>query len=304
MKKAVSLLFIILSLLAFKNFAFAQPEVDACFNFYEAGDYRRAIEAGKIAVKKYPNNLYAHRCLAMSYYEIGELKLALEHMKKAESLTSDKRSLMLVYNWLGLIYSGMGYSDNAILYYNRSLRLARSLGDRRGQATVLNNIAGIYYEKRELDKALGYYEESLRLTTNEKEKAAIYNNIAMIYDQKGDYQKAVEYSQKAIEIEERYGDYHGASISKLNLGGIYREMKDYEKAEKYLLEGLEGVKKVGDKYWEATGYVYLGLLYRDKGNKKTAKDYLTRAYDLFKSIGAEGNAEKVISAIRELENKR
>jgi hypothetical protein len=36
MKKAFSLLFIILSLLAFKNFAFAQPEVDACFNFLKA----------------------------------------------------------------------------------------------------------------------------------------------------------------------------------------------------------------------------------------------------------------------------
>jgi hypothetical protein len=33
MRKALSLLFIILSLLAFKNFAFAQPEVDACYNF-------------------------------------------------------------------------------------------------------------------------------------------------------------------------------------------------------------------------------------------------------------------------------
>jgi tetratricopeptide (TPR) repeat protein len=301
MKKAFSLLFIILSLLAFKNFAFAQPEVDACYNFREAGDYRRAIEAGKIAVKKYPNNLHAHGCLAMSYYEIGELKLALEHMKKAESLASSKISLMHVYNWLGLIYGGMGYLDDALLYFNRSLSLARSLGDRRVQAAVLNNIAGIYYEKGESDKALGYYEESLRLQTDEKEKATIYNNMALIYREKDDYQKAVEYFQKAIEISERYGDYHGASLRKLNLGGTYIEMKDYEKAEKYILEGLKGVRKVGDKYGEAVGYKYLGWLYIDKGDKKTAKDYLTRAYNLFKSIGAERAADKVLSYIRELE---
>jgi len=81
-------------------------------------------------------------------------------------------------------------------------------------------------------------------------------------------------------------------------------MKDYEKAEKYILEGLEGVKKVGDKYWEAIGYGYLGLLYRDKGDKKTAKDYLTRAYNLFKSIGAEGNAKEVLSEIQKLEEKK
>ena len=77
-----------------------------------------------------------------------------------------------------------------------------------------------------------------------------------------------------------------------------------KRRKKYLSEGLEGVKKVGDKYSEATGYVYLGLLYRDKGDEKTAKDYFTRAYDLFKSIGTEGKAEKVLSYIRELENKR
>jgi outer membrane protein assembly factor BamD (BamD/ComL family) len=60
MRRALSLLFIILSLLVFKNLAFAQPEVDACFNFYDARDYKRAIEAGKRAVQKYPNNSDAH----------------------------------------------------------------------------------------------------------------------------------------------------------------------------------------------------------------------------------------------------
>ncbi len=304
MKKAFNLLFIILSLLAFKNFAFAQPEVNACYNFLDAGDYRRAIEAGKRAVQKYPNNINAHFCLGASYYAIGELKLALEHMKRAESLTSNKGDLMYIYNQIGLIYRSMGYLDDALLYFSRSLSLARDLGNKSMQASVLNNIAGIYRNKGELDKALSYYEESLRLETDEKEKAIIYNNIAVIYDQKGNYQKAAEYSQKAIEIEERYGDYHGASQTKLNLGNIYRKMKDYKKAEKYILEGLEGVRKVGDKYWEAVGYHFLGLLYRDKGDKKTAKDYLTRAYNLYKSIGAEIGAEKVLSDIQELEKKR
>ncbi len=304
MKKAFSLLFIILSLLAFKNFAFAQPEVDACYNFLKAGDYKRSIEAGRVAVQKYPNNIDAHFCLGASYRMVGEFKLALEHMKRAESLTSDKKDLMYIYNQVGIIYEKMGYLDDALLYFSRSLSLARDLGNKSMQASALNNIAVIYDNKGELDKALSYYEESLRLEANEKEKATTYNNIALIYDEKGNYQKAVEYLQKAIEIGERYGDYRGASIRKLNLGNTYRKMRDYEKAEKYILEGLEGVKKVGDKYSEATGYVYLGWLYIDKGDEKTAKDYFTRAYDLFKSIGAEGKAKDVLSAIRELEKKR
>ncbi len=305
MKKLLTFaLLVFLSLLAFKNFAFAQPEAVACYNFYQARDYRRAIEAGRVAVQKYPNNIDAHYCLGLSYRMVGEFKLALEHMKRAESLTSNKEALMYIYNQIGIIYEKMGYLDDALLYYSRSLGLARDLGNRKVQADVLNNIAVIYYYKGELDKALGFYEESLRLETDEKEKASIYNNIANIYDRKRDYKKAVEYFQKAIEISERYGDYHRASMMKLNLGDTYRKMKDYEKAEKYISEGLEGVKKAGDRYSEATGYKYLGWLYKDKGDKKTAKDYLTRAYDLFKSIGAERDAKEALSEIQKLEEKK
>jgi len=304
MRKALSLLFIILSLLAFKNFAFAQPEVDACYNFLKAGDYRRSIEAGKVAVQKYPNNIDAHYCLGISYRMVGEFKLALEHLKRAERLTSDKEDLMYIYNQIGIIYDSVDYLDDALLYYSRSLSLARDLENESMQASVLNNIGLIYERKGELDKALEYYEESLRLQTDEKEKANTYNNIAIIHYKKGNYQKAVEYIQKAIEIGERYGDYHRVSQRKLNLGDTYREMKDYEKAEKYILEGLEGVKKIGDKYWEAVGYKYLGWLYTDKGDKKTAKDYLTRAYDMFKYLGAEEDAEEVLSEIQKLEEKK
>ena len=304
MRKALSLLFIIFSLFTFKNFVFAQPEVDACSNFLDAGDYKKAVEAGKVAVQKYPNNIDAHLCLGASYYTIGEFRLALVHMKKAESLTSDKEDLMYIYSGIGSIYEGLGYLDDALLYYSRSLRLAIDLENESMQATALNGIAGIYLNKGELDKALDYYEESLSLETDEKSKATTYNGIAIIYIKKGDYQKAVKYFRKAIEIYEKYGDYHGASQTKINLGDTYREMKDYEKAEKYLLEGLEGVKKVGDKYWEAYGYKYLGLLYRDKGDKKTAKDYLMRAYNLYKSVGVEEYAEEVLSEIKKLKEKK
>ena len=304
MKKALTIFFLLLSLLVFKNIAYAETPIDECRNFIDAGDYKRAIEAGKLAVKKYPKNSDAYRCLGEAYYNAGELKLSYENMKKAESLTSNKEELMYIYNQIGLILDSMGYLDDALLYYSRSLSLAKDLGNTDMQASILNNIAHVYHNKGELDRALSYYEESLNLETNEKEKAPTYNNIAFIYGEKGDYQKAVEYLQKAIEIAEKYGDYHYVSIDKLNLGETYRNMKDYESAEKYLSEGLEGVKKVGDKYWEAIGYVYFGWLYRDKGDKKMAKENYKRAYNLFKSIGAEENAQGVLDEMKELDKSK
>jgi pentatricopeptide repeat protein len=304
MKKALAIFFLLLSLLAFKNIAYAETPIDACINFIKAEDYKRAIEVGKLAVKKYPKNPKAYFCLGVAYYNIGELKSAYENMKKAESLTNKKEDLMYIYSWGGLILEKMGYLDDALLYFSRSLSLAKDLGNIAGQAGLLNDIAMIYDDKGELDKALSYYKESLSLKTNEKDKAVTYNNIANIYTKKGDYQKAVEYFQKAIEIDEKYGDYHSASIDKLNLGNTYRMMKDYENAEKYLSEGLEGVKKVGDKYWEAYGYAYLAWLYKDKGDKEKAKEYFTSAYNLFKSIGAEGDAKGALNEMKKLDKSK
>ena len=304
MKKALSILVLSLNLLVFENMAFAKTPIDACWNFNDAGDYKRAIEAGKLAVKKYPKKSDAYYCLGRAYLNIGEFKLAYENMKKAASLTNNKKDLMYIYNEIGWILEKMGYLDDELLYYSRSLSLAKDLGDIRMLGALLNNIAGIYADKKELDKALSYYEESLNLTTNEKEKAIVYNNIANVYGKKGDYQKAVEYLQKAIEIGEKYEDYHGVSKRKLNLGDTHRKMKDYENAEKYLSEGLEGVKKVGDKFWEATGYRYLAWLYLDKGDKKTAREYSTRAYNLYKYIGAEKDAQGVLNDMKELDESK
>ena len=301
MKKALSIFFLLLSLLAFKNIAYAQSEVGACINFNIAGDYKRAIEAGKLAIEKYPYNSLAYYCLGLAYRNVGELKLAYENMKKALSLTNNIKELMLIYNQIGMILESMGYLDDALLNYSRSLSLARNLGNTDMQVALLSNIGGIYYNKGELDKALSYCEESLNLTTNENKKETLYNNIAVIYNKKGDYQKAIEYFHKAIEIGERYGEYRGVSIDKLNLGDTYREIKDYENAEKYLSEGLKGVKEVGDKYWEAIGYKRLGMLYKDEGDKKTAKENYKRAYNLFESIGAEKDTQEVLKEMKNLD---
>jgi tetratricopeptide (TPR) repeat protein len=287
MRTALGFLFIILGLFAVKNFAFAQQEAIACYRFLYTQDYKNAIEVGKRTIKKYPKNANAHYCLSLAYLSVGELKLALEHAKKAERLTSKKTDLLLIYNQIGLIYLTMGLQDEALPYLNKSLNLAKELGIREAQASLLNNIGLIHSSKGELNKASSYFEDVLRLDINEVAKAQTYNNIAAIYRTKGDYRKAVEYLQRTIEISERYGYYREASFTKMNLGDTYREMKNYEKAERYILDGFEGVKKVGDKLSEAVGYIFLGWLYKDKKDYEKAERYLLDGLEGVKKANAK-----------------
>jgi len=281
------LLFVIVLFFSLNAHAFAQREVEACENFFKASDYKRAIQMGEVAIKKYPNDAYAHLCLGVAYLFTGELKLALASLMQAEKLTYDKEMLIDIYNSIGLVYDKVGYLDDALFYYFKALTLAKELERKDWEVILLDNIGGIYYYKGDYDKALKYYEESLNLEKNEKEKAKIYNNIAVIYSEKGEYEKALEYLFKALDVHERYGNYHSAAISILNIGSVYRRAKNYEKAERYLFEGLSMIRKIGDKYWEGVGLLYLGELYVDLENKQKAIEYLTSAYDLFKSIGAD-----------------
>jgi tetratricopeptide (TPR) repeat protein len=285
MKKTLSTLFLF-GFLATGSLVYAQQEIDECWEFNNAKNYEKAIEAGKLAVEKYPENPEAYRCLGTAYYNVGETELANENMKKSESLANNKRKLASTYAALGLAFVRMGNVDGALSSFIKGLELAKDLGDRDMQAVMLNGIGMVYNHKGELDKALSYYEKSLSLATNEKTKENTYNNIAVVYREKGDYQEAVKYFKKAIEIDEKYGDYLVASKHKLNLGDTYREIRDYKNAEKYLFEGFKDIKKVNDKYWEAMAYKYLGDFYRDKGDKKTARKYYTHSYNLFKSTGA------------------
>jgi tetratricopeptide (TPR) repeat protein len=277
--------------------------IDACIDFLNAGNYEKAIEVGKLAVEKYPDNLVAYLCLGEAYYRTLKFDAAYENFKKAESLTNKKENLMQIYSRIGKILDLMNRIDDALIYYNKSLSLAKDLGNTDIQASVLNDIASILLHKGELDKALSYYNEYLNLTKDkeDEDKAIVYSEISIIYYAKGEYQKAIQYIQKAIEIAEKYKNYHSVSFYKIHLGSYYRRIKDYKNAEKYLLEGLEGVKKIGDKYWEATGCRYLGWLYKDKGDRKKAEECYNHAYNLYVSIGSEKDAQDVLNEKQSLD---
>jgi len=196
-KSIKTLFYIFLFLLFFSLEVQAQTEIDKCYNYLDAQEYQRAIESGKRAVKLYSKNVNAYFCLGMTYFKVGELKLALSSIRNAEKLATSKTDLTGIYSWLGLIYEKMGDFDNAFLYYSKSLSLAKDIGDRKAEAFMLTNIAETFRQRGEYDKALKYYEESLKLQYDEKGKAPVYNNIALVYSAKGDLKKSYRVSGKS-----------------------------------------------------------------------------------------------------------
>jgi tetratricopeptide (TPR) repeat protein len=274
MKRAFSLLFIILSLLTFKNVAFARSAVDECFRYYYLEYYNIAISYGKIAVKYYPNNPAAHYCLGLSYYAVREFKLALKHVKRAESLTSNK-------------YDGIGYYHLSYVNYKGKLNLGdtyRRMKDyEKAEKYLLEGLEDVKKVRDKYWEATGY--KYLGWLYRYKYKGKL--NLGDTYRRMKDYEKAEKYLLEGLEDVKKVRDKYWEATGYKYLGWLYRDKMDKKTAQNYL-----------------TRYRDLDWLYKNKRGKNTAEDYLIRAYILYKSIGKEKEAKEVLSDIRELKKER
>jgi len=289
MKKYFLVLVLVLSLASVAN----ANEIEKCFNYFKSQNYQLALQAGRNAVIIYPQAAGGYECLGMTYERLGDFNLSIKELKTAEKLTNSKADLGTIYSYMGTDYDRLGDSNNALLYNDRALEIARDLNNQEDESKALNNIAGIYKDQGNYDKALEYLNKSLQFTSNPSMIATIYNNIAVVYLDKGDNNKAVEYYKKAIEFAQKAGNYHGTAIIMLNLGNTYTDLKNFSSAQYYLQKGLLMIQKLGDKYWEAFGYRYFGKLYLAQNKKALSKEYFTKAYNLFKAIGDNGDAQWV-----------
>jgi tetratricopeptide (TPR) repeat protein len=289
MKKYFLALVLVFGLVSVAN----ANEIEKCINYFKSQNYQLALQAGRNAVMIYPRSAKAHECLGTTYEKLGYFNLSINELKTAEKLTNSKYILGASYLFIGLDYDNIGDSNNALLYYNRCLKIARDLNDQKGESNAINNIAGVYEEQGNYNKALEYYNKSLKLTSDPSSIAITYNNIATIYSGKGDKNKAVEYYKKAIKLDQESGDYYRTAGCMLNLGDTYTDLKNFSEAQRYLQQGLSMMQKLGNKDWEAIGYVSFGKLYLAQNRKDLSKEYFTKAYDLFKAIGNNIYAQAV-----------
>ena len=158
--------------------------------------------------------------------------LSSELMKKilvsAES-QEENASIATSLNNIGLIYKNKGEFDEALIYFQKSLKIRcrifsvnESQLETEGNVDIaqsLNNIGVIYYNKGEFDQALVYYQKALKIRCrifdiDESEieiqgNASIaqsLNNIGSVYYYKGNYDEALIYYYKSFKIRCRVFD--------------------------------------------------------------------------------------------------
>jgi HD-GYP domain-containing protein (c-di-GMP phosphodiesterase class II) len=145
--------------------------------------------------------------MALKYAEI-----ALRDMQDSNELYYQSFANIIIAG----SYSGLGHDDEALIVYNRALRLIEKTKNQQNNAKVNMRIAEIYLKKQEYNHAFKHLQLAMTLaikTERVVDQLEIYYVYSKLYEALGDYKKAFSSYKKATEldketrhnsIEERY----------------------------------------------------------------------------------------------------
>ena len=181
--------------------------------YYESQYYEHIKNA-------FANSLFYRKKLlcAIRLYNENNLGKALKYLEQLKQVAKERDDLYAVGLFTALVFTDMGYEQNAIVVYKALLNMNIT------STTVYGNLGIIYSGLGNYDDAIVYSRLAIQ---NNENNPAPYNNLAKVYFDKYDFENAKEYALKALKINHKFRP----SASLLAL--IYSLENDEENAEKY-----------------------------------------------------------------------
>ncbi|KAF5186739.1 Tonsoku-like protein [Thalictrum thalictroides] len=186
---------------------------------------------------------------------------------------------------LGEVYLRLQNYEEALLYQEEHLKLAKESNDLVEQQRATTQLGRTYHEmflKSEDDHAAvrnakKYFKSSMNLARTLKENTSLHksshflkefidahNNIGMLemdLDNLEEAEKILLEGLKICDEEEVIEDDDGRSRLNHNLGSVYMEMRMWDKAREHIEKDIRICKKIEHCQGEAKGYINLGELH-------------------------------------------
>ncbi len=166
-------------------------------------------------------------------------------------------------------------------YWNQSLAMYDSIGDKVGVSNIQNNIGSIYFDQGDDTKALEYYLKSLKAAEELSDTfriATALGNIGNVYQNKeATLSKALLYYKHALPLSEAIQDSSLIGTMAVGIGEIYFRKNLYDSALTFFQKSLNAYTGT-----EAVPYSLnaIGKLYTKQKEYSSALDYHQQAYDL------------------------
>ncbi len=156
----------------------------------------------------------------------------------------------------------VGWSE-ATVFFEESLALARSLGDRYGTALTLSELGVIVSLEGEYERAERLLEEAIALAMEEDSERRLWirmttiGNLGLLARARGDIDRAVTLISQSIVLSREAGDTYAIATGLNNLGEAERTRGDLRAALPHYQEAIRLQDAIGDR--EGLAYSFAGL---------------------------------------------
>jgi len=178
--------------------------------------------------------------------------------------------------------------EHATDLLDRSLDLARSLGDTAGIVFALNTLATVASSRARYTEAQQRVQESLQLARSLDDwpgMAHALNILGNAAYYQGDYGVAQQRHQESLALRRRTDDLRGIAISLNNLANATWELGRHEEAMGFYEASMQIHTELGYRYGMANTGVNLADAARILGDYAQARAHLRTSLALFREMG-------------------
>ncbi len=168
-----------------------------------------------------------------------------------------------------------------------ALESARSIGDRGGEAWVLNNL-GLAHRHLGKDDAIGFLQEALdirREIGDRRGEAQAANNLANAHLQLGRGADALGPLNRALDLQRQVGHRYGEGVALNNMGEAYLALEDWDQAIDWLEQARALFAELSIPRGEGYARHNLGRAQLGLGHYQAALDHFRGALAIRRSIG-------------------
>jgi serine/threonine protein kinase/tetratricopeptide (TPR) repeat protein len=239
--------------------------------------------------------------LAMGRVDIksGDPQQGLDPLDRARHIAIDldnQEQQALILQATGIAYKLMNKPAEALRNYQDSMAINEKLGQRRGVAASLVEIAQVQLLLGKPDAALAAYDDALKIRRDigaKKETGDTLIDLGDFYLARGQPDQALQVLKESLQIQRDAGDetYQGLCLN--NIATAYSQKGENEDALTYLQQALQIREKLSVPEDIAATLLNLGETYTSLGQYDRAMASFMRGLDLYRKSGDNQGAATV-----------
>ncbi|XP_052037833.1 G-protein-signaling modulator 1 isoform X1 [Apodemus sylvaticus] len=238
----------------------------------------------------------------------GDFKAGVAFFEAAVQVgTEDLKTLSAIYSQLGNAYFYLKEYARALQFHKHDLLLARTIGDRMGEAKASGNLGNTLKVLGRFDEAIVCCQRHLDIAQEQGDKVgearALYN-IGNVYHAKGKQlswnasqdpghlppdvretlHRASEFYERNLSLVKELGDRAAQGRAYGNLGNTHYLLGNFTEATTFHKERLAIAKEFGDKAAERRAYSNLGNAHIFLGRFDVAAEHYKKTLQLSRQL--------------------